>query len=129
MVLYVCMWSYLLSTSYCYNMQWLTYKLNFIWVFSMLHKYLMYAHIIHELWCCLLLCIILLSSSCNISKVDKTLILSIPATYNLSIQSFVTFAAFIKLNIYHMYLRTVYINSYSHIVPSSEAQYSLTLAM
>ena len=62
--------------------------------------------------------------SCNITKVDKTLILSILAIYNSSIQSFVTFGVFIKVNIYHMYL---YINSYSHIVPSSEAHYSLTL--
>ena len=66
--------------------------------------------------CCLLLWIILLSSSCNITIVDKTLILSILATlYNLSMQSFVTFAAFIKVNIYHMYL---YISSSSHIVPT-----------
>ena len=52
----------------------------------------------YELCCCLLLWIILLSSSCSFTKVDKTLILSILATYILSIQSFVIFATFTKVN-------------------------------
>ena len=74
-------------------------------------NYLRQAHniIIYEICCCLLFWIILLSSFCNITKVDKTLILtllSIPAMYNLSI---VTFAAFIKG---HMYL---YINIHSSV--------------
>ena len=66
-------------------------------------KYLMHTHIIYELCCCLLLWIILLSGFCNITKVDKTLILSILTTYNLSMQNFVTFGAFIKVNIYITY--------------------------
>ena len=53
--------------------------------------YLIHAHIIYELCCCLLLGIIVLTSSCNITKIDKTLILSILVTYNLC---FVTFTAF-----------------------------------
>ena len=89
-------------------------------------SYLIHAHTIYELCCCLLCWIILLSSSCNITKVDN---LNPQYTNNLSIQSFVMLLLWpiIKVNIYHMYLRTVYMNSYSHIVPSSEAQYSLTL--
>ena len=120
---------YLLSTFYYYNMQWLICIKNFSEYLACytIINYLKHAHIIHELCCCLFLWIILLSSICNITKLDKTLIiLSILATYNLSIQSFVTFVALIKVNIYHMYL---YINSSFHIVPSSEVQYSLTLRM